>query len=233
MNEADFEKVLGYKFKDRSLLKRALTHSSYCSENDLPHSCSNERLEFLGDAFLSAVTGEALYKRLQHNDEGFLTKKRALVVCERSLELVGKKLGIGQYLYLGAGEEHTEGRNRTSITADAVEAVIGAIYLDSGYEAVKDFILREFGGLIEGAISGRLFPDYKTQVQEILQKGGTAPEISYVLDRTEGPDHNRMFFVHLSVNGRTLGRGSGKSKKEAEQDAARHSLEGGLPGNVF
>ncbi len=233
MNEADFEQILGYRFRDRELLVRALTHSSYCREKDLPHTRCNERLEFLGDAFLDAVAGEELYRRLERNDEGQLTKKRALVVCERSLAVVGKRLDIGSYLNLGVGEEHTGGRRRTSVTADAVEAVIGAIYLDGGYEAVKAFILREFRGLIDEALAGKLFPDYKTQVQEILQRGGNMPKICYELDRTEGPDHEKMFFVHLSVNGEPCGRGSGRSKKEAEQDAARHSLEGGLLEHVF
>ncbi|MCI7327958.1 MAG: ribonuclease III, partial [Clostridiales bacterium] len=187
-----------------------------------------ERLEFLGDAYLDAIAGTELYRRMKNVGEGRLTRTRATVVCEHSLAKVGSRIGIGAYFNMGNGEDHCGGRHRESIVADGVEAVIGAIFLDGGYNAASDFVLREFSDIIEDAIKGRLFTDFKTQVQEILQKDGTAPDICYVLDREEGPDHDKTFYVHLTCDGRTLGSGMGKSKKEAEQNAAKATLNGGL-----
>lgn len=161
-------------------------------------------------------------------DEGKLTKTRALIVCEKSLATVAQKLRIGEYLNMGKGEEHSGGRHRESIMADAVEAVIGAIYLDGGYDEAARFVSREFKSTVIDALSGKLFTDYKTQVQEALQKRGQKTSISYHLDKEEGPDHDKTFYVHLVCNGKTLGNGCGKSKKEAEQNAARATLEGGI-----
>ncbi len=233
MNEQEFEEVLQYHYKDIQLLQRALTHSSYCKEHHYPPMKCNERLEFLGDAFLDAIIGTELFTRLDHSNEGKLTKLRALVVCEKALAEVGRNLNIGAYLYLGKGEEMSGGRNRESIIADAVEAVIASIFLDSDYEQVKEFVLRQFRPLIDLALAGKLYADYKTQVQEILQKSGTAPEIRYVLDRETGPDHDKTFYVHMICNGQKMGSGSGKSKKEAEQNAAKASLEEGYVYNVL
>lgn len=233
MNEHEFEKVLQYQYKDIRLLKRALTHSSYCKEHRRPPMECNERLEFLGDAFLDAIIGTELFTRLDHSNEGKLTKLRALVVCEKALAEVGRKLNIGEHLYLGRGEEMSGGRHRESIIADAVEAVIASIYLDSGYDRVSEFVLREFGPLVDQALAGKLYTDYKTQVQEILQKNGSEPEIRYVLDRETGPDHDKTFYVHMLCNGQKMGSGSGKSKKEAEQNAAKASLEEGYVKNVL
>ena len=222
------ENKLHYEFQNKDLLKTALTHSSYCREHGIPHGRCNERLEFLGDAYLDAVVSAYLYSHMPQVAEGNLTKLRAQVVCEQSLAELGNRLGIGALLFMGNGESRNGGRHRSSIIADAVEAVIGAIYLDGGYEAVQGFVLREFSDTIRKAKEGKLFSDYKTQVQEILQKDGTAPVIRYVLDRTEGPDHDKVFYVHLCCNDRILGKGSGHSKKEAEQNAARNTLDGGL-----
>ncbi|MCI2147325.1 MAG: ribonuclease III [Clostridiales bacterium] len=233
MNEQKFELVLQYHYHDIRLLRRALTHSSYCKEHHRPPMECNERLEFLGDAFLDAIIGNELFTRLDHSNEGKLTKLRALVVCEKALAEVGRKLNIGEYLYLGKGEELTGGRHRESIIADAVEAVIASIYLDSGYEQVSDFVLREFRPLVDQALAGKLYTDYKTQVQEILQKKGTEPKIQYVLDRETGPDHDKTFYVHMLCNGHQMGSGSGKSKKEAEQNAAKASLEEGYVKDVL
>ena len=227
MNNSSFEKIIQYQFQDKELLNMALTHSSFCRENGLDNRDSNERLEFLGDAYLDAITATELYQRQKNVGEGKLTRIRATVVCEHSLAQVGKRLSIGSYLNMGKGEEHSGGRNRESIIADAMEAVIGAIFLDGGYDAVKDFVIREFSETIENALAGKLFTDYKTRVQEILQRNGTAPEILYILDAEEGPDHDKTFYVHLTCNGQDLGAGSGKSKKEAEQNAAKASLDGG------
>ena len=157
-------------------------------------------------------------------NEGKLTKTRALIVCEKSLANVGMILNIGEYLNMGKGEVIAGGRYRESIVADAMEAVIGAIFTDGGYEAAKKFVVITFKKTIESAINGKLFADYKTQVQEALQKKGKTIEISYILDREEGPDHDKTFYVHLTCNDEILGSGSGKSKKEAEQNAAKETL---------
>lgn len=227
MNNTVFEKTIQYEFKEKGLLNKALTHSSYCRENGIPARESNERLEFLGDAYLDAITGAELYRRMEKVDEGQLTRTRAVVVCERSLAQVAERLSIGSYLNMGRGEDRSGGRHRESIIADAVEALIGAIFLDGGYEAAQDFVLRQFSGLIDDALAGKLYQDYKTQAQELLQRDGSAPVIEYILDREEGPDHQKTFYMHMTCNGRTLGAGSGKSKKEAEQNAARAFLHGG------
>ncbi len=228
MNNGEFEKVIDYTFKNKALLDKALTHSSFCREHAVETRDNNERLEFLGDAFFDAIISVELYKRLEKVDEGKLTKTRALIVCEKSLATVAQKLRIGEYLNMGKGEEHSGGRHRESIMADAVEAVIGAIYLDGGYDEAARFVSREFESTVVDALAGKLFTDYKTQVQEALQKRGQKTSISYHLDREEGPDHDKTFYVHLVCNGKTLGNGSGKSKKEAEQNAARATLEGGI-----
>lgn len=221
MNNSDFEKKIHYTFKDKELLNQALTHSSFCREHGVAPKDNNERLEFLGDAFFDAIISVELYKRLERVDEGRLTKTRALIVCEKSLAAVALRLGIGNYLNMGKGEEHSGGRNRESILADAVEAVVGAIYLDGGYEEAYRFVSREFRGTVEDALAGKLFTDYKTQVQEVLQKRGRKTTIIYQMDREEGPDHDKTFYVHLVCDGKRLGSGCGKSKKEAEQDAAK------------
>lgn len=223
MNNGDFEKKIQYTFKNKELLNKALTHSSFCREHGSEGKNNNERLEFLGDAFFDAIISVELYKLLEKVDEGKLTKTRALIVCEKSLAQVARRLDIGSYLNMGKGEEHSGGRHRESILADAVEAVVGAIYLDGGFEEVFRFVSREFAQTIEDALAGRLFTDYKTQVQEVLQKRGKKVIISYHLDKEEGPDHDKTFYVHLTCNGKVLGRGVGKSKKEAEQHAARET----------
>lgn len=226
MNNLDFENIIEYRFQDKMLLEKALTHSSYCREHGVESRDSNERLEFLGDAFFDAVISEELYQRLEKVDEGKLTKTRALIVCEKSLASVALRLGIGNYLNLGKGEEQSGGRKRESILADALEAIVAAIYLDGGFEAMRQFVAREFASAIDDALAGKLFADYKTQVQEVLQKRGKNTKIRYVTDREEGPDHDKTFYVHLVCDGETMGRGSGKTKKEAEQNAAKETLEG-------
>lgn len=222
-----FEKEIQYEFNEKGLLNKALTHSSYCRENSLSPRESNERLEFLGDAYLDAICSAEIYSRMTNVNEGKLTKLRAGVVCEHSLTKVARRLNIGTYLNMGHGEDMSGGRDRDSIIADAVEAVIGAIFLDGGYEAASEWVLREFSDIIEDALAGRLSQDYKTLAQEVLQRDGSSPEIAYVLDREEGPDHEKTFFMHMTCNGKTLGHGSGRSKKEAEQNAAKAFLHGG------
>lgn len=224
MNIKEFEKTIDYKFKNKKLLERALTHSSYNREKNTRHQ-DNERLEFLGDAFFDAIISAELFKKMEDSAEGRLTKTRALIVCEDSLAGVARKIGVGQHILMGHGEELTGGRERNSTLADAMEAVIGAIYLDGGYKAARDFVLRKFDDIINEAVEGRLFSDYKSEIQEVLQKSGHNKPIVYEIDREEGPDHDKTFFVHLSYNGRILGKGKGKSKKEAEQSAAKTALD--------
>lgn len=226
MNELEFQKIIQYDFRNANLLKNALTHSSYINEGKSLQIGNNERLEFLGDAILDAVISDYLYSRLGNVEEGELTKMRAVIVCERSLAVCGSKVSIGNYLRLGKGEENSGGRNRNSIVADAMEAVIGAIFLDAGWQTVHDFVIRTFSELIEDAISGKLHMDYKTEIQERLQSHGEA-EISYVIEREEGPDHDKTFYANLIFQGSVIGSGSGRSKKEAEQQAAKQALERG------
>ncbi|MCI8348204.1 MAG: ribonuclease III [Firmicutes bacterium] len=223
INFNDFEEQIGYKFKNKMYLERALTHSSYNKEKNTKHQ-DNERLEFLGDSFLDAIISEELFQEIPQGSEGKLTKTRALVVCEKSLARVANKYGLGRYMYMGHGEETTGGRCKSSIIADAVEAVIGALYLDGGYEITKRFVLKSFEDILQEAETGKLFSDFKSEVQEIMQKRDKNAIISYETDREEGPAHDKTFFVHISCNGNILGRGEGKSKKEAEQNAAKAAI---------
>jgi ribonuclease-3 len=224
MDITEFQNKIEYSFRDSVLLEKALTHSSYCREHGIPHEACNERLEFLGDAYLDAVISEYLYNHMPKNPEGSLTKYRAQIVCEQSLADIGRRLEIGQLLRMGKGETKTGGRNRPSIIADAVEAVIGAIYLDGSYQAVENFVLREFADTIRRAVAGQLFADYKTQVQEVLQKDGTAPVIRYVLDRTEGPDHCKSYTVACFIDGKEMSIATARSIKLAEKAAAEKAL---------
>lgn len=230
MNRKDFSQIIGYSFQDHSLLENALTHSSYSHEGrqqEGRHRAleDNERLEFLGDSILNAIISEYLFTRVIDVEEGKLSKLRALIVCERSLAECGKGLGIGAYLKLGRGEENTGGRNRSSIIADGMEAVIGAIYLDGGLGPARAFVLSTFESIIERALTGKLYTDFKTEVQEYLQSKGMT-EISYRLEREEGPDHSKTFYISLWADGNKLGQGRGSTKKEAEQNAAKAALEG-------
>ncbi|WP_206460794.1 ribonuclease III [Anaerovorax sp. IOR16] len=224
MSEFDFSKIIGYTFKDLNILKNALTHSSYINESKQAYNANNERLEFLGDAILDAVISDYLYHRLSDVEEGQLTKLRSLVVCERSLMECATRLEIGTHLYLGKGEENSGGRNRTSILADAMEAVIGAVYLDGGWDVSVDFILRVLKDTIEDALAGKLYSDYKTELQERLQINGEVA-IHYEVEKEEGPDHDKTFYVRLTANKKIIGNGQGRSKKEAEQHAAKAAIE--------
>lgn len=227
MNLAEFETKIGYTFKSKKLLETALTHSSYAREHDMGNYKCNERMEFLGDAYLDAIAGLALFEQMPHVREGVLSKTRSLVVCEDSLAEVGRKIDIGSYLLLGVGEDKSGGRKKKSIIADSTEALIGAIFLDGGYYAASDFVLKEFRKILRDAAGGKLVSDYKTTLQEILQQDGKMHEIVYRIDKTEGPDHDKVFFVTLVLEGREMGSGKGKTKKEAEQKAAKMTMEGG------
>ncbi len=224
MKIKEFEQKIGYQFQNRNYLETALTHSSFNREKNTKHQ-DNERLEFLGDAFFDAVISVELYERLKHVTEGKLTKTRALIVCESALAQVARGYELGSYLNLGHGEDTGGGRHKDSILADSMEAVIGAIYLDGGYQSMQNFVKKSFSRMIDQAIDGKLFSDYKSEVQEILQGKGKPVTIAYETDREEGPAHDKTFFVHLSCNGEIMGKGIGKSKKEAEQNAAKQTLE--------
>lgn len=213
------EKKLGYTFKNREYLKRALSHSSYVNERHNNEE-SNERLEFLGDSVLGIITADYYF----HNfslPEGELTKLRASTVCEKTLFEFAKKIELGKYLKLGKGEENTGGRTRPSINADAFEAVIAAIYLDGGLDEARKFVLKFVEKLSDKHGS---FKDYKTTLQEVIQKN---PEeiLEYIVVSEHGPDHNKCFEVEVHLNSNVIGRGVGKSKKNAEQQAAKEALE--------
>lgn len=214
------EEKIGYAFHDRSLLKKAMMHSSYINEKQLPkHEC-NERLEFLGDAVLELVSSEFLFHAHPDMPEGELTKTRASMVCEPSLAFCARELKLGEYLLLGKGEDATGGRQRDSVTSDAMEALIGAIYLDGGFANAKEFIHRFVLNDLEHR---KLFFDSKTILQEIVQ-AHFRQHIQYELVNEEGPDHNKSFEVAVYIGRDCLGTGKGRTKKAAEQEAAYRSI---------
>lgn len=215
------KEALGLTWNQPDLLKLALTHSSYA--NLTPGADSNEKLEFLGDAVLQLCITEYLFSLGTAKDEGELTKIRALIVCEPSLYQVAKVWGLGQSLQLSHGEEATGGRERPSLLADAVEAVIAAVYLDQGFATCKSFVLKHFMPLIEKALNEEIVLDYKTRLQELLQESGEV-NIRYELVKFEGPPHRRRFFSKVSIDELTMGKGDGWSKKESEQAAAQDAL---------
>lgn len=224
-NELDkLQSTIQYQFNDVKMLKQALTHSSYANESKKKNIPYNERLEFLGDSVLGLVVSDYIFKKYMDLPEGELTKVRANVVCEPTLSSKAKEINLGKYLLLGKGEEITGGRERVSILADAYEALIGALYIDGGLDTAKEFILNSFYSTIEQAVKGKLFRDYKTHLQELLQSKYT-DKISYQVVKEEGPDHDKTFTVEVSLCNQVLGRGKGKSKKEAEQNAAEEALE--------
>ncbi|MBY0755546.1 ribonuclease III [Clostridium sardiniense] len=218
----EFQSALGVKFTNLSYLKKALTHSSFA--NQYKDTEYNERLEFLGDSVLQLCITEYLFKNYLDKAEGELTKIRSLIVCENSLFEIAKKLDLGNYIRMSKGEELTGGRNRTSIQADAVEAVLAAIYLDKGLEFTREFILNQFREIIDKAIENKIILDFKTKLQEHLQKNGEV-NIIYDLVKFEGPPHRRKFFTKVLINNECMGEGEGFSKKEAEQASAKQALE--------
>ncbi len=221
MDTARLEENLGYTFKDKQLLKTALTHSSYANESH-DGSPSNERLEFLGDSVLSIIVSDHIYKRY-NTPEGELTKLRASLVCEASLYEFAKQLDIGSFMLLGRGERNHKGGERPSILADAFEAVLAAVYLDGGMKPASDLVLR----FVKEDLNHKekiSFRDYKTKLQEVIQKN---PEerLEYVLVDESGPDHDKQFTVELRLNSNVIASGTGKSKKAAEQSAAAEALK--------
>ena len=217
------EERLGYSFRNRALLETALTHSSYANENRASGIVCNERLEFLGDSVLGVTVADFLYRHFPDMPEGRMTRLRAELVCEQSLHRVALELHLGDYLRLGKGEEHNGGRKRASILSDAVEAVIAAMYLDAGMETAAGFIHRCLLDDVR-AIEPPPFTDYKTSLQELVQRH-SGQVLSYELVGEEGPDHAKTFRVQVCLNGDPIGRGIGRTKKEAEQAAAANALE--------
>lgn len=210
------EKNIGYHFRDKSLLKTAVTHSSFANENR-GGLAYNERLEFLGDAVLQLITSEKLFKENPDMPEGRMSKQRAALVCEDALAGYSKEIQLGDFMLLGKGEEATGGRHRPSILADAFEALIGAIFLDGGMDNAKRFVRR----FLDAAHTS--LKDYKTLLQEIIQKN-PGERLSYVVIGESGPDHDKVFNVEVHLNSNVIGKGTGKSKKQAEQAAAKEAL---------
>ncbi len=219
---SDLQQKIGYTFKNPRLLQQALTHSSFANEGK-KHGKNNERLEFLGDSVLSVIVAKHLFLTFKDVPEGELTKLRASLVCEKALDGFASQLQLGEYLRLGKGEEMTGGRRRPSILADAFEALIAAIYLDSGYEPAQRFVM----GFIPKTLDTRglhALADYKTALQEIIQQN-REEKIEYVMVEERGPDHAKVFTAQVLLNSNVIGCGEGSSKKQAEQNAAREALK--------
>lgn len=221
------QEKLGYRYNDVSLLKLALTHKSYAYEKgNTSNNDYNERIEYLGDAILEHIISDMLYKNKNIYSEGGMTKKRAAIVCEKSLCRALKATGIHEYIYLGKCESNGEVEKKDAIIADCFEAILGSIYLDGGYEKAKEFVITKLHEQISEVLSGKDFNiDYKTKLQEILQKNGMV-KIEYRLLKEEGPEHDKTFSVEVLFNGKRIGEGIGKSKKSAEQAAASAAIKG-------
>ena len=218
----ELETAIGYRFRNISLLQNALTHSSYANERWHNSLLSNERLEFLGDSVLGMLVADYLYRTFPNRPEGELTRMRADMVCEQTLAAVADRIGLGQHLMLGHGEEQGGGRNRNSILADAMESVIAACFLDGGLDAALQIVRRFI--LVEVPVNKLHNADYKTRLQELVQQKKNQV-LSYRLVGQSGPDHDKKFDVEVDLNGECVGIGSGSSKKRAEQDAARAAIE--------
>ena len=225
----DLEEAIGYRFHNISLLQNALTHSSFANERWHNSLLSNERLEFLGDSILGMLVAEYLYRTFPDRPEGELTRMRADMVCEKTLASVAARIHLGDHLMLGHGEEQGGGRSRDSILADAVESVIAACFLDGGIEAAQRFI-RTFI-LVEVPVSQMHNADYKTKLQELVQQKKNQV-LSYTLTGESGPDHDKHFTVAVSLNGGMVGQGEGRSKKRAEQEAARTAIRNLFPNEL-
>ena len=214
-----FQSIIGYQFNNEKLLKQALTHSSYANEKHMEKLSDNERLEFLGDAVLELTSSEFLYAHYPNRPEGELTKLRASIVCEPTLAMCTEAIHLGQFLFLGKGEDQTGGRKRKSVLSDALEAVIGAIYLDGGFANAKEFVEKFILTDIENK---QLFYDSKTILQEVVQ--GKHQQLSYVLLEEVGPDHDKSFTVGVMIGEKQVSTGTGHTKKAAEQEAAYRAL---------
>ncbi len=221
----EVQSKINYNFNNIQLLENALTHSSYANEHKNAKAVCNERLEFMGDSVLGLICAELLYNKFLHKPEGELSKLRSSLVCESALNTYAQKIDLGKYLLLGHGEELSGGRERPSILSDAFEALIAAIYFDGGFESAKEFVLPFLNNAIKEDIQKHtLGRDYKTLLQEISQKN-PGEIIKYAVVNETGPDHDKLFTVNVYLNSNLLASGTGKNKKEAEQDAAHKALE--------
>ena len=225
----DLETAIGYRFHNISLLQNALTHSSYANERWHNSLLSNERLEFLGDSILGMLVAEYLYRNFPNRTEGELTRMRADMVCEKTLAAAANRIGLGEHLLLGHGEEQGGGRSRDSILADAMESVIAASFLDGGLVAALGIVQKFI--LVEVPVTKLHNADYKTALQELVQQKKNQV-LSYTLVGQSGPDHDKQFDVEVSLNGTVVGKGCGSSKKRAEQMAARSAIEKLFPDKV-
>ncbi len=223
-NISTLEERINYVFKDKNTVLTAITHSSYANEKKARKLKYNERIEFLGDSVLGLTISEHLFKMYPELPEGELTVTRSKIVCESSLSRCASDIGLGELLLLGRGEELSGGRTKSSILSDAYEALIGAIYIDGGLEVAKEFILKHMDDIIKSSMQGKLFYDYKTQLQEKIQQKGEQ-QITYTVVDEKGPDHNKIFMTQIKINGLICGQGSGRSKKESEQSAAKDALD--------
>ena len=220
----ELEARLGYYFYNKELLIKALTHKSYTYYFKKEYTSSNERLEFLGDSVLGLIISEFLINKMPAEHEGKLTKIKSFIVSETSLYKVAENIGIERYILLGKSEFSSQNHDKSSIISDAVEAIIGAIYLDGGIEGAKKFIIKHFKKIIEKTIEEGLFIDYKSFLQEVIQKKYKSKP-SYKVVKEEGPEHKKIFYVITEINGKEYGTGKGRNKKEAEQHAAKATLE--------
>ena len=216
------QEIIDYNFNDITLLVKSMTHSSYANEKIRNADSSNERLEFLGDSLLGMTVALLIYSLEPDLSEGKMTKLRAELVCEGNLANVAKELDLGSYLLLGRGEENGGGRNRPSILSDAFEALIAAMYLDGGYKPIERLIFKHFTPGVKNPTN--IFKDYKTKLQEMIQ-GKSDQKLNYVIINEQGPDHEKTFSIEVKIGEKTIGIGKGKSKKLAEQDAARSALD--------
>ena len=226
LSQEKLEERIGYKFKNKELLHEALTHSSYINEHrDAKEEC-NERLEFFGDSVLSVIVSRYLFSTFSSRQEGDLTKIRAAVVCEKALAKYAKEIDLGDYLRMGNGEEKTNGRHRASITSDAFEAVLAAMYIDTGYDSdrVAEFLMPFVVREIDDIRSGESFVDYKNALQQIIQQA-EGERLQYSVIGEDGPDHEKVFTVEARLNSNIIGVGKGSSKREAEQNAAKEALK--------
>lgn len=223
MTFANLQRTLGIKFHDSKLLSQAFVHRSYLNENrDLKFS--NERLEFLGDSIISYLTSDYLYTTYPEYPEGILTNIRSSLVKTQSLSSIASKLKLGELLYLSKGEEESGGRNNLSLLADTFEALVGAIYLDQGLETVKKLLHKHLFVNTQSIVDSKSYIDFKSNLQELIQEK-TKISPTYSVVKSEGPDHDKTFFIEVRENSKVLGLGKGKSKQEAEQNAARYALE--------
>lgn len=218
------QKALGYSFKKQALLARAMTHKSYANEQRMPSDQHNERLEFLGDAVLELAVSELLMKRYPDFSEGDLSKMRAAIVNEKQLASLSRGFGLGDHLYLGKGEDQTSGREKSSLLADAYEAVLGAIYMDRGFKKASEVIQKHYLELLDSSPLESFYQDYKTELQEQSQSLFRAIP-RYRLVAESGPDHDKIFQIEISIRNEVMGRGTGRSKKQAEQEAAKEALQ--------